>query len=476
MKSVKDLLKSKPDLPIFAFIAIYTLAAVVVSVLRYWQFETHYFDFGIFDKAIWEASRLHAPVVYHMNFESGKNIILADHFNPSIFILSPLYWLTERREVLLVAQAVSVGISAVIGFFIARSLIKSRIAIFAIIVSYLGFIGMQNALITDFHEATIATVPIMLLVWAAMKGKWKTFYLCLFIILGFKETFAGLGVGIGLFLILLKREYLKHGILTIGISLVWAYLATSIIIPQLSGRPYFYAPLNGPEGVKLMLEGIFQLDVRAKTLFYSFATFGFLPAFYLPLLPAISENLISRFISDPPRWTLAFHYSAPLSALMFLSSAFIFQKIEKSKKFKKILIPYSLFIISVVFFMHQFYLRGPLGLAYNSAFYSQTQNIKYIGDFLKKLPRNGLIMTQNDLGVMFSHEDLMLLDKNYTDRKPNHIILNLTPGQNPNNFFPLSQSDALELKKILLYDKNYRLTKFGDELYLFTRIDDKTQR
>ena len=70
----------------------------------------------------------------------------------------------------------------------------------------------------------------------------------------------------------------------------------------------------------------------------------------------------------------------------------------------------------------------------------------------------------------------MLLDKNYTDRKPNHIILNLTPGQNPNNFFPLSQSDALELKKILLYDKNYRRTKFGDELYLFTRIDDKTQR
>lgn len=475
MKLNLNIPKNKFNLLVFFFIAIYTLAAIIVSVLRYYQFETHYFDFGIFDKAIWEASRLQAPIVYHMNFDTGKNIILADHFNPSIFLLSPLFWITERREILLIAQAVSVGLSAVIGFYIARTLVKSKIAIFALIVSYLGFIGMQNALITDFHEATIVTVPLMLSIWAALKRKWKLFYVCLFVILGFKEAFAGLGVGLGLFLVITGRENRKHTVTTIGISLLWAYLTTSIIIPHLSGRPYFYAPQDGLLGVKLMIEGILSFDTRAKTLFYSFASFGFLPAFYAPLLPAISENLISRFISDPARFGLQFHYSAPLSALMFFSSAFVFQRMEKSKRLVKIIVPYSVLIISFVFVMHQFYLRGPLALAYNPTFYSQTKNTKYIEDFLKKMPQNGLIMTQNDLSVRFTHGDVMLLDKNYLDKKPTHVILNLTPGQNLNNYFPLSAGDAIELKNLLLYDNNYKLTKFGDELYLFTRIDDKTQ-
>ncbi|MEK9178567.1 MAG: DUF2079 domain-containing protein [Patescibacteria group bacterium] len=452
------------------FIFLYTFAAIVVSLFRYFQFESYYFDFGIFDRAIWLVSQFKPPIVYHPNFDNGTNIIFADHFNPSIFLFSPLYWITERREVLLVAQAIIVGISALVGYFLAKDFLKNNFVIFSLIFSYLGFVGMQNALITDFHEATVATLPLMIAIYAAVKKRWKIFYICLFIILGFKESFAGLGVFLGLFLIIKERGNLKHGLATIIISLIWAAIAIKIIIPFFLGHPYFYTQ----SGISLqeLIDDFLNLEIRAKTLFYSFLNFGFLPLFNLSFLPTIAENFLERFLSNSPsRWGLTLHYSAPLSVLMFASSVLVMQKIEQSKKFRNVLVPYSLFIIAMVIFLHQFVLKGPLGLFHNPVFYTQTKNTDYIRVFLNKVPKDGLIMTQNDLSLRFSHENVILLDKNYLSKNPDLIILNLTPGQSPNNFFPLSYEHALELKNRIINNGDYRLQKFGEELYLFTKIE-----
>jgi hypothetical protein len=64
----------------------------------------------------------------------------------------------------------------------------------------------------------------------------------------------------------------------------------------------------------------------------------------------------------------------------------------------------------------------------------------------------------------------MLLSLDYKRYGPDTVALNLTPGQNPNSFYPLKYNDAKLLKETLVNDKNYKLTKFADELYLFTKI------
>lgn len=455
------------------FIALYTLAAIIVSVLRFHQFEAGYFDFGVNDQAIWSVSRLKIPITYHPNYLGGFDIHLADHFSPSIYILSPLYWLTSKQEIILIAQALSVGISALIGVAIAKKFIKNHLAIFALVFSYLGFVGMQNALITEFHEATLSPLFIMICFWAIINKKWKIFYLSLFIILGLKETFAGAGVGIGIFIFLYDKKNLKHALAIIGISLLWAFLTTKLIIPALSGRTYFYAPDSGLSSFFVMLSEFLNFGTRAKTLFYSFLSFGFLPLLNFPLLPAISENFLSRFLTDDgtTRHTLALHYSAPLAALMFFSSVMVFSKIEKSKKFKKILIPYSIFLIVNAFILHQFILRGPLALSYNKVFYTQTKNNKYVEDFIKNVPTDqGLIMAQNSIAARFSHHKVMMLDRVPSNFNPSFIVLNLTPGQNPNNFFPLNYDETVELKSRLLTDSSYKLKKYGDELYIFSKV------
>lgn len=456
----------------FLFIFIYTLSAVIVSVLRYYQFETGYFDFGVNDQAIWSVSRLMLPITYHPNYTHGFGIHLADHFSPSIYLLSPLYWFTNRQEIILIAQALFVGLSAVVGAIIARKFIKNNLAVFALIFSYLGFVGMQNALITEFHEATLSPLFIMIAFWAVVNKKWRIFYACLFIILGLKETFAGLGVGLGIFIFFFDKKNYKHAVATVTICISWALVITKLVIPGLSGRTYFYAPSNGLSSFIAMLGAFLHFDIRLKTLFYSFLSFGFLPLFYFPLIPGISENFLSRFLAEGAvRYTLALHYSAPLSALMLFSSIMIFSRIEKSKKFKKILLPYSFFLIANTFILHQFILHGPLALSYNRTFYSQTKNNSYVEDFIKQIPADrGLIMTQNNIAGRFSHQKVMMLDRAPDNFNPEVIALNLTPGQAPNNFFPLSYEDSVKLKDRILLDPKYKLKKFGEELYIFTKI------
>lgn len=468
MKSLKE---NKLLALTLLFIFLYTLSAVIVSVLRYYQFEIGYFDFGVNDQAIWSVSRLTLPITYHPNYINGFGIHLADHFSPSIYLLSPLYWFTDRQEIILIAQALSVGFSAVVGLIIARKFIKNNLAIFALIFSYLGFVGMQNALITEFHEATLSPLFILIAIWAIINKKWKIYYVLLFIILGLKETFAGLGLGLGIFIFFFDRKNYKHAITTIGICISWALIITKFVIPSLSGRTYFYAPGNGLSSFIAMIGSFFHFDVRLKTIFFSFLSFGFLPLLFFPFLPAISENFLSRFLADGAvRYTLALHYSAPLSALMLFSSIIVFSKIEKSKRFKKILIPYSLFLIVNTFVLHQFILHGPLALSYNKTFYNQTKNNKYLEDFIKQIPTDqGLIMSQNTIAGRLAHHKVIMLDKVPDNFNPGVIALNLTPGQAPNNFFPLSYEDSVKLKDRLLLNPKYKLKKYGEELYIFTK-------
>jgi uncharacterized membrane protein len=440
------------------FIILYTTAATVVSLNRYWQYQSYYFDFGIFDRAIWQVAHFQLPLVDHFVLGDKAVISFADHFNPSVFLLSPLYWLTDKREILLVAQSVVVGLSALVAFFISKAHLKNKLATFSLIFAYLGYVGLQNALITDFHETTLLSLPLMILFWSIFNNRWRVYFPMLIIILGLKESFTGLGAMLGLFLLIrYKRKYLKQALFTISLSIVWALVAIKLIIPYFSQGVYIYSPV------------ITGVSIDWNAVVFTLLTFGFLPLLDLSILPAIAENFFERFVLLPGKSKgLAFHYNAPLSPLMFIGGLFAFQKLEKrSFKIESIV---ALLIILTVFVLHRKVLNGPLGLFYNGAFYEQNQRVKYVDDFVAKFPQNGLIMTQNDLAVRLTHQDVKLLRRDYKSIDPDYVILNLTPGQNPNSFFPISFEDTVILKEELLRDNNYSLKKFAQDQYIFSKI------
>ncbi len=474
MKKIKtglNLLHSKLEIVTIAFILLYTVAAIVVSLNRYWQYQSFYFDFGIYDTAIWAASRFQLPIVDHFGFGNVSRIIWADHFNPSIFLLSPLYWFTDKREVMLIAQALAVTISSFVGFLIARKYLKNKLAVLALVVAYLGYVGMQNALITEFHDSTIAVLPLMFVFWALFNKKWKIYFISLIILLGFKESFAGLGVALAAYLYF--RKEIKIAILTGLISIAWGYLAINVIIPYFSQGIYLYSPSQLPRNLADLIKAFIAPPLKDRTIFYSYLTFGFLPLFDLSLALSIFENFFERFILAPSatRFDLGFHYNAPLTPLLFIASMYAFSKMEASRHLKKIVTVYALGIIFTVIFLHRFILHGPLGLFYNSAYYNQSNGVRYVDSFLKSIPDHGVIMTQNDLALRLSHQkDVKLLRVEYQKINPDFVVLNLTPGGNANGYYPLTYNQAKTLKDELLHDSHYKVDKYADELYIFSKL------
>ncbi len=124
-RNVVKIKKNKTTTIAVVFCFVYALAFSLISVNRFWQFDVFYYDFGIFDTALWKVAHFQAPIIEH--FRLGGKWIFADHFNPSIFFLSPLYWFTDKSEVMLVAQSVIVAISGSIIYFIGKKVTKNTI-------------------------------------------------------------------------------------------------------------------------------------------------------------------------------------------------------------------------------------------------------------------------------------------------------------------------------------------------------------
>lgn len=455
------------DLSSYFLCILFTIAGIMVSVNRFWQYEVFYYDFGIFDQAIWNISRFRAPIIDHLAV-SGK-WIFADHFSPSIFFLSPLYWITDKSEILLAAQAIIVGLSGVILYNIGKHVLKNKLLALGILVCYLFFLGLQNAVISDFHEIAVMTLPLTLTFWAIVHNKIRLYFLFFLITLGFKESTFLLGVGIGIIIFFLRKEWTKIGFITIVLSLIWGFASIKIIIPYFSNGFYLYSPSLSPNIFNNAL-GLINHPIKQKTLFYSFDSFGFLPllapAFWFLLL----QDYGMRFLGSVccTRWDLGLHYNAQSAVLLGISSIFALKFLQSIKFISKFLPLLVIIIAGNSLFLYRFVLHGPFALSYNQAFYDHTKDFVFLNNLIKKVPNNVSVMTQNNLAPRFTHQKIFLLKRDYENYKPEYILLDVRIGQNPNNFF--GTVDVFEALGLLRKDLKYELIYKTKDQFIFRRV------
>lgn len=456
---------------VLVLIISYTLAASLVSLNRYWQYNAFWYDFGIFDETIWKLSKFQLPIITQLAPPIGK-IIWSDHFNPSSIFFAPLYWITDRQEIILIVQAVIAGFSACIAYLIVLKEVKSRIVRISLIASYLGFVGLQNALYTDVHNIVFALFPLMLTIWAIYQKNWRLYWVFLIVTLGFQENLAGAGIGLGLFLILRKRKErnIQTGVLTFLISIAYGILVMKFLIPWFNGGVYKYQPAI-PHLWFEWITRFFTPSIKLKTIILTFATFSFLPLGNLSTFPLIVEHYLERFVLNTAgtRWDLGFHYNALLSPIMFLASLEVIRKLQENKKIKKLLPIWGVITIGIVIFLHRFHLHGPLMLATHPVFYQQTKNAKFLADFTVQIPQKGLLMTQNNIAAHFTHRDTVLLNKEFEKIQPDVIVIDIRPGQNPNNFFPLTQMEVEILTASLSANQDYIKKAITDSQFIFIR-------
>lgn len=425
----------------YGFIALYTLAAILVSLHRFWQYEVFYYDFGIFDQAIWNVAHFRPPIIDH--FVIPGKIIFADHFSPSMFLLSPIYWFTNRPEALLIAQTLAVGLSAVVLY---------KMGNLAIVFAYLLFVGTQNALIADIHEVTFMMLPLSLTLYAIVKKKALLFWISFLITLGFKESASLLGVGLAILIYLTHKDWRKTAIIVGILSIFWGILTTQVIIPYYYGQKYFYTPD--------ITWNLFDAPEKQRTLFFSLLSFGFLPLLYPPSWPLVLQDLATRFMQNDYtlRWGLGLHYSAQLAVILAFASS---QIIKKNKTIV------SLILIILVFYLHQFKLHSPLGLSYNPAFYGHTKNFKFLDELIARVPKGATVMTMNNIAPHMIHtHKVFLLRAVYNDFMPEYFVLDLRDGQNINNFFG---AGIEALKNSLPQDSRYSVFYKNGEQVIYKR-------
>lgn len=450
----------------------YAISFSLINIARFKQFQAFYYDFGIFSRAIYQLSRFKNPTIDHYTF--GLISEFADHFNPGIAVFTPLFWFTKNPQILLIAQVVFVALAGYILYLTSKTITKNSFFSFGVQCCFFLFLGLQNALIADFHPEVVALLPISFSLYFLAKKKIFLYFLFLIISFTFKESIALFAVYLGIFLILTRRY--KLGFITFLGGIVWLGITIKLIIPFLSPENrYFYVPHYSLNPLKLIVNMVDEA-VERKTLFISLFSFSFLPILSPQAWILAFGDFIARFAPEASAFgnkDLTMHYSA-IAAIGLAFAAIWAYPILLKRLGQKIVSFFCLALIFVPLILSSRpVLNGPINLIYNLDFFRSIKNHKETELFLAQTPKEGIIMTHNSLAVRFPDRDLLLLRQEYPCYQPDLILINAEAGQNPNNFWQMDYDKILKLTNTLKADKNYKPFYQSGEKYIFSRITDR---
>jgi uncharacterized membrane protein len=303
----------------------WTVAALTVAVFSFYcvyavsrqaTMLTSGYDLGIFDQAVRQYARFHAPLVALKGYDYN---IFADHFHPIIAILAPLYWIWDTPYVLLVTQAVLIAASVPIVFdFTQRRLPRGASLVIAFAYGF-GW-PIQTLVAFDFHEIAFAVPLLAGAVNALDKGRDRTLVVCAVLLLLTREDMGVLVVILGLFR--LTRAPRRVGWILVGSGVAGSLLAIAVIIPAVSPSGHFsywtFSAL-GPDVPSAMhtvltrpwhvVDLFFTPAIKMKTLAYLFLPVALLSLrsrYIFLAVPLLAERFLN---SRSQLWTTEFHYN-----------------------------------------------------------------------------------------------------------------------------------------------------------------------
>lgn len=197
----------------YTVIAVVTLIYAVVGVLRLVRFDMTAFDAGIFDNVLWRLANGYNDV----SALTGSHHF-SDHMSPLMLLAVPIYAVVPHLAlpILMILQAVSVGLVGVAVWMLAEQLELGEQAKRAVLLVSLAGAGAYNAAVIDIHEVGLAVGPIALtavLAWrgAALRRYW---------IWPLLASLARIDIAVTVVLIglLVRRQQPRHARIAMGIG------------------------------------------------------------------------------------------------------------------------------------------------------------------------------------------------------------------------------------------------------------------
>jgi uncharacterized membrane protein len=305
------------------------------SILNHHNLYTATFDLGLYDNIFYQTLR---GKLLGCSF-LANNYHGAAHFDPILILLSPLYLLYPRAELLLILQSFWMGAGLFPVYLIARHKLGSRGQALIIATMWLLYPALQGANMYDFHSLSLAAPVLVWFFWfRSIESRWGYWIAYVMAIL-VREDVPLLLCFVAFAGIRMRTPFLvRHGWLTIVISLAYFVLVKAFFMgaPEkvLSGTQtysfaYYYAELipNG-KGLREMFTSLFTNPPFALQLTTSWEKVQFVVLLFLPLgfLPLLARSGRFAFFyglffcllaTRAPVYSIYFQYTVPLFAVAF---------------------------------------------------------------------------------------------------------------------------------------------------------------
>ncbi len=336
------------SLSIIFFIVIFSY----LSIRRYKTLNSYYYDLGIMNQVAYNTSQ--GRFLEMTNQDLKKNVSrLAIHFDPILAMFAPFYKLYEGPEVLLIGQAIVLGLGALAIFLISQKVLKKKLISLIFSITYLSYFAIQRAALFDFHAVTLATTFFLFGLYFQELKKWSWFFVFIFLALLTKEHTGLVVFFLGIYIFFIKKEK-KIGTITAILGLVFFFTTVYFIIPYFRGSEHFatgYFVDIKSRIPNIIKEGISYSRLMINPVFYSL----FSPLTLLISLPEWAINIIS--INSNQRSVL-FHYNSIIIAFLFYSLILGYKNFDKFIKNKIIKIIFFLIFIFLNF--RSIYLYNPI--------------------------------------------------------------------------------------------------------------------
>lgn len=391
---MKLLRVSLPFVICLLFISAYT----ILSFVRHDHYQSFGYDLGINDQTVWRYSHFEPPVTTIDPFPDKTK--LYEHVELVYALISPFYWIWESRKMLLLLQAAFVCSGGIAVYLLAKKKRLSEFLSLSILVGYLGFFGVQNALWFDAHSITFgAAFLAWFLYFLDSKKKWGTSIFFLLAITS-KENVAFYTFAIALVYFIRSREKLSLSIMFF--SVVYLLFIFEIYFPHIIHFRYLYQNSGGMFS-NLNPISLFDSKEKIQAITYSLLSFGFIPLFMpLYLLPVLAHFVTFFVIASDLPGAQGLYGQYRITLAPFLSWATI-MIISKNRKMQNKYI--GLYILFCVLFV-QYSLHLPLSYLSKSWFWKEPSGVENIQKIrFSYLPLNASVVAQNNIVSHISHRD-----------------------------------------------------------------------
>jgi uncharacterized membrane protein len=292
-----------------------------LAVLQQRAFESGRFDVGNLTQAVWSTAHGHFLEVTDLQ---GQQISrLGAHFDPIVAALAPAWWLWPDPSLLLVVQAVAVGLGAVPVFLLAHRQLGSEWAGLGFALVYLLYPPTQWLVVDDFHPVAFATPLLLGAIWFLTEERLLPFALCAGAACLTKEQVGLVVAMLGIWYAIAHGRR-RAGLVIVGAGLAVAVVATAVIVPRYApggASPFSsrYAAVGGSPGgiAKTLLEHPLRVIGQAlshrdllylRDLLWPLGGLSLLSPFVaLTALPELALNMLS---STRTQTSIHFHYTA----------------------------------------------------------------------------------------------------------------------------------------------------------------------